>query len=56
MLKHLQAQCNINTEADAETALQISNSLTQALLEYRLNALRRLVSKLISYVVWNLAV
>lgn len=39
----LQAQCNIDTEADAEIALQISNSLTQALLEYRLNSLAKAV-------------
>lgn len=41
LIKTAIAQCDIDTEADAELALQISNSLTQALLEYRLNCLAK---------------
>lgn len=31
-----QAKCCVTNEADAELALQVSNALTQALLQYRM--------------------
>jgi len=43
LLLLLQANCNMNTEDDAEMALKISNALTQALLEHRQTALRAVV-------------
>jgi len=40
----IQARFNANVGADAELALQISNTLTQALLEYKAESLALMVS------------
>ena len=49
----LQAECNMNTDDDAELALKISNVLTQALLEHRQMALRAVVSSCLKQLITN---